>query len=110
MLVLRKKGQTFMELSVLIAVIAAALIGMAVYLKRAYQGRLRATLDTIGEQYAPDNSFSQVETSGRHGVATSIQLDEDGFPWHITTNTYSSNREGYEVLPKYEEEDFFKPK
>ena len=52
------KGQSVMETSILILVIVAALIAMQVYLKRGIQGRLRANVENIGEQYDPQATTS----------------------------------------------------
>lgn len=52
------KGQSVMETAILVLVIVAALIAMQVYLKRGIQGRLRASVESIGEQYDPQATTS----------------------------------------------------
>lgn len=50
-----KKGVSIVEYSILIAVVAAALIGMQIYLKRAICGNWRAAGDVFGfgRQFEP---------------------------------------------------------
>lgn len=50
-----RKGQATVEYAVAIAVITAALLGMAIYTKRALTGRWRSVGDTFGfgRQYDP---------------------------------------------------------
>ena len=55
-----KKSQSTLEYAVIIACVAAALLSMQIYLKRAIQGRLRQAGDDIGEQYAPVNVDSNI--------------------------------------------------
>lgn len=58
-----KKSQSVLEYAVIIACVAAALLAMQIYLKRAIQGRLRQAGDDIGEQYAPVNIDSNMVTT-----------------------------------------------
>jgi hypothetical protein len=51
-----KKAQSTLEFAVVIVCTIAALLAMQVYIKRSMQGRLRASADSIGEQYAPGNT------------------------------------------------------
>jgi len=48
-----RRAQSVMEYAALTAIIAAALIGMSIYMKRGMAGRLRGAADSIGEQYDP---------------------------------------------------------
>ncbi|MBU1726891.1 MAG: hypothetical protein KJ880_04615 [Candidatus Omnitrophica bacterium] len=56
-----KKGQSTLELLILIAIITAALVSMTIYVKRAIQGKFRQSADSIGEQYSP-SAASSVDT------------------------------------------------
>jgi len=49
------QGQSAIEYAVLAAIVAAALVGMSVYTKRALAGKWRAVGDTFGygRQYEP---------------------------------------------------------
>lgn len=51
-----KRGNSIIEYSALIAIICAAIIAMQVYVKRAIQGRAKASSDIIGEQFSGDHS------------------------------------------------------
>lgn len=53
---MKKKGSLTIEYAVLIAIVAAALLGMAVYLKRSLCGKWREVGDTFGHgrQYEPN--------------------------------------------------------
>jgi Flp pilus assembly pilin Flp len=53
---LKSRGITAIEYAVLVAVIAAALVGMSAYLKRSLGGKWRSVGDSFGQgrQYAPD--------------------------------------------------------
>jgi Flp pilus assembly pilin Flp len=42
------KGITMIEYSLIVAVAAAAILGMSVYIKRAVSGRWRQSVDTFG--------------------------------------------------------------
>lgn len=50
-----KKGMSIIEYSLLIAIVAAALIGMQIYVKRAISGNWKQAGDTFGfgRQFAP---------------------------------------------------------
>ncbi len=52
-----KKAQTILEYSILMTIIVAAFLTMQVYMKRAFQGRWKQSVDDLGEQY-DTNSFS----------------------------------------------------
>ena len=59
---------------------------MQVYIKRAYQGRLRQTADGLGEQYAPKyttgrftfNYTSDTTTTVKFRSETELGIDLDG--------------------------------
>lgn len=55
-------AQSTVEYAVLIACIAAAAIGMQIYLRRGIQGRLRQGGDEIGQQYSAGNTGSTTTT------------------------------------------------
>lgn len=71
-----KYGQSTIEYVFLIALVAAAIIGISVYVSRGFQGRLREQADQVGEQYSPK------------GMDTNIKKT-----WDFTTNTYSSTED-----------------
>lgn len=55
-------SQSVLEYVVLLCVILSSLLIMQVYVKRAYQGRLKQEADTLGQQYAPTHTISSIET------------------------------------------------
>jgi hypothetical protein len=72
-----KKTQSILEYVVLLCVIVSSLLLMQVFIKRAYQGRLKAEAEQIGQQYSPGHTTSLIEinttststtwTGGTHG-------------------------------------------
>ena len=60
-----ERAQSTLEMAVLTAVIAAALLGMQVYMKRGISGRWRDALDSLGSQYAPRHTTSLITTTER---------------------------------------------
>ena len=59
---LSKRGQSLLEYSILFAVILSAVLIMQFYIKRGYQGRLKAEADSVGQQYAPGYTTSKITT------------------------------------------------
>ena len=60
----RKKGQGTLEYGILIAVVIAALLLMATFVRRGYQGRLRQAGEQMGDQFDPfATSANQVTVS-----------------------------------------------
>ena len=53
-------GQSALEYATAVAVISAALLGMAVYLKRSISGGLRQGANSVGEQYHPKETKSDM--------------------------------------------------
>ncbi|MCX5693761.1 MAG: hypothetical protein NT014_01305 [Candidatus Omnitrophica bacterium] len=66
----KTKGQTTLEVVILIGFVVAALIAMGVYIKRGMQGRLRDSADQIGEQYSAGN------TTGKYTTTISMEQNE----------------------------------
>ncbi len=58
----RTKGQTTLEVVMLIGFVVAALIAMGVYMKRGIQGKLRDSTDQVGEQYSAGHTESEYVT------------------------------------------------
>lgn len=55
---LNRKGQSTLEYGLIIAVVVAALITMQSYIKRGLQGKVKASVDDIGEQFSPGSTSS----------------------------------------------------
>lgn len=62
---LRKKGQSTLEYCVLIIVLLGALLTIQNYFKRGIQGRWKAAVDDLGDQYDPRVTNTDI----RHGLA-----------------------------------------
>jgi len=54
------RAQSVLEYATVTAVVLFALLIMQVYIKRAYQGRLKKEADEVGEQYAPKHTTSEI--------------------------------------------------
>lgn len=52
-------GQSALEFAMLIVILIGALLGMQNYFKRGIQGRMKASVDGMGEQYDP--MFTEVD-------------------------------------------------
>jgi len=80
MLSIRSKGQSTLEYVILLGFVVAALIAMGAYMRRGTEGKLRESVDQIGEQYEAGH------TTGSYTVTTNLRqhesLETDG---HITT-------------------------
>jgi len=83
---LNKRGQSTLEYAVIIAVVAAVLISMQVYIKRGLQGKIKQSTDDIGEQFSADhttvnvvysiNSFSNEHITGGNNTSTSTYSNQ----------------------------------
>ncbi len=70
-----RTGQSTLEYAVLIAVVAAAAIGMQIYVKRGLQGRLRQSADQVGEQFTPVGYTSKFQTVTKSTRVESLKVD-----------------------------------
>ncbi len=68
-------GQSTLEYAVLIAVVAAAAIGMQIYVKRGIQGRLRQSADQVGEQFTPIGYTAKYETTTKSTRKETLNKD-----------------------------------
>jgi len=85
MLSTKTKGQTTLEVVILIGFVTAALIAMGVYMKRGIQGRLRESTDQVGEQYSASH------TSGKYKIVTDMQQTENLTKAGQTTTVINTN-------------------
>ena len=103
------RGQTTVEYAVFCVALIAALLGMAVYIRRGIAGKLRDTANSIGEQYGPGETTSNLTTTvtGTTTTTSLLKVDQDlngdGTPdadVMVTTSTIdtpeTSNRTGTE--------------
>jgi hypothetical protein len=63
------RGQSTLELVALIAVVAAALASMTIYMKRATMGRMREATDQLGGQFTPLGT--------RHAITTVTDVERN---------------------------------
>ncbi len=88
-------GQSTLEYVILAGFVVAALIAMAVYMKRGFQGRLRESTDQIGQQYSAGHTTSKYTT-----VTDVIQKEtlvaKGGTTVDITKN--EQKRSGFETV------------
>jgi uncharacterized protein (UPF0333 family) len=81
------RGQSTLEYVILVGFVVAALIAMGVYMKRGYEGRLKASTDEIGQQYSAGNTTSSYTT------VTNVSQTEAVSSGGVTTTTISQNQQ-----------------
>jgi hypothetical protein len=99
MLGARTKGQTTLEVVILIGFVVAALIAMGVYMKRGIQGRLRDSTDQVGEQYSAGN------TTGSYTTTVGMTQMENMTSGGATTTAITRNKQeksGSETIANWE--------
>lgn len=101
-----RSGQNLLEYGVFLALIIASLLIMQIYIKRSYQGRLKAEADQVGQQYAPKHthSLSTVNSTSDTLTYTGGETDDGReIPPGVTvTFTNSSvNTERKEAIDSY---------
>lgn len=79
----KKDGQVVKEFAILVAIIAASLVGMQMYVKRGLQGRLRDLGNQISGRQFEDTQTSSGTTIQRQGGGT--ELEHTG-TYHSTSN------------------------
>ena len=87
MLIKLRKAQSTLEYALVIACIVAALVTMQIYLKRGMQGKMRQSADSIGEQYAPENTTSDMTINFSSNSTTTTNTVEINDPTTNTTTT-----------------------
>ena len=92
-----RRGQSTVEIAVLIAVIIGALLAMQTYIKRGAMGRYRDASDQIGEQFTPlgtKTNFLITQKANRREI-----LQPTGFQKSNTQGTHEvRNRAGTEEI------------
>ena len=95
-----KKGQTTLEVVVLVGFVVAALIAMGMYVRRGIQGQLRDSTDQVGEQY------SAGQTTGAWTVKTKLHQNVDLTTTGQSTTDIIENwqeKEGNEEVISFED-------
>lgn len=95
----RTKGQTTLEVVILIGFVVAAIIAMGIYMKRGIQGRLRDSTDQVGQQYSAGN------TTGTYTTGIDLQQTENMTAGGAVTTTIDKNTQtktGNETVSAWE--------
>ncbi len=82
-----KKGQTTLEYIVLLIIVMGALLAISNYFKRGIQGRWKAAMDDMGDQYDPRVADTSIQHTLVQNSATSIiTLNDAGGFWTLRTD------------------------
>jgi Flp pilus assembly pilin Flp len=93
-----RRGQSTLEYAVIIAIVAAGLLAIKIYMGRGLQGKLREATDQIGEQYSARNTTSIINTTQSNTLET---VESFGYSKnYIDTNYYGKDADGT-VYPMY---------
>lgn len=88
-----RKGQSILEYAILLAVVIAVLLIMQAFVKRGYQGSLKKSADSMGEQFSADGTTimenqsmtgSQDIVSEVATTAATMNLFSDRVPTGVT--------------------------
>jgi uncharacterized protein (UPF0333 family) len=101
----KNKAQTTLEYAVLIGVIVAGLIAMQVYLKRGYQGKLRESADSMGEQFSPGQTTAFYNTTT---YTNSTETLTTAGVSKTVINNQTTTRVGSESVSGFDQETWWK--
>jgi len=73
----RKKGQTSLEYVIVFIILMAVFLSISNYFKRGMQGRWKASVDDLGEQYDPQKTISETVQTIESNTITTIRARED---------------------------------
>lgn len=81
MLKTKREAQSTLEYSLLIIVVLAAILAIGNYFKRGVQGRWKATIDGMGDQYDPRFADSSITSILSSNTTTNVYIipSGDGF-------------------------------
>ncbi len=74
-MLIKQKGQSTLEYAMIIAIVAAGLIAMQIYMKRGVEGKMKESTDSIGQQFDADNTVTSTTTNR---VGTSVEQTAGG--------------------------------
>lgn len=97
-----RNGQSTLEYAVLIGVIVAGLVGMQVYIKRGFQGKLKESADSMGSQFSPGETVSNYTT--KSGTSSSESTTTAGSSTTLITSQ-TNNRTGQEQVSGFNAEN-----
>ena len=92
---LNKRAQSTLEYAVLIGVLVAALVAMQVYLRRGYQGKLRESADSMGEQFSPGHTTYTYTTVSNTNSTENLSEDATTL---TTIHNQTSDKTGNETV------------
>lgn len=85
------KGQTAIELTLLLVLVIAAFLAIQNYVKRGIQGRWKDAVDDLGDQYDPRTAITSVTETMTSSTNTQIiAIEEAGGFWTMRTDDSSS--------------------
>lgn len=97
----KNRAQTTLEYAILIGVIVAGLIAMQVYLKRGFQGKMKESADSMGQQFSPGYTEAHYKTNSFTNSTETVDQQQ------ITTTDIlrqETNRVGNEQIDKFTNE------
>jgi len=110
----QNKAQSTLEYAVIIAVVMVALLAMNIYMRRGFSGRLRDIADTVGPQYWPGSTESDLRTIQEMDILSTIERvdaeeyygDPDYADYYVTIQQEDIREEvtqktGYEKVKDY---------
>lgn len=84
------RGQSTFEYAAVVAIVAAALISMAIYVKRGISGKLREGADSVGEQYHPSQTTSNMTLQVNNVTTSTSKLLVDQNLGGVVANVMES--------------------
>jgi len=100
----QRGAQSTIEFTVLVMVIIGAVLLISIYFKRSIQGRWRAAVDELGEQYDPRFTDSNVtyRVMSNSVVEIATVIDGDGY-WTMRQDQTNAmdTREGKSIIGGY---------
>lgn len=99
MLRMNKKAQTAIEYVILLVILIGAFLGISNYFKRGVQGRWKAAVDDLGDQYDPraacgavthrldSTTFTQIYTMNTGAGYWTARTDESNMTERVTGST-----------------------
>jgi len=100
---LSKRAQSTIEYAVLIGIVVAGLVAMQIYMKRGFQGKLKESADSMGQQFVPGQSTSNYTTISNTATRERTAMGTTA-TW---IDTQKSNRSGNETTPEFGDETLF---
>ncbi|MCD4780105.1 MAG: hypothetical protein K8S27_06095 [Candidatus Omnitrophica bacterium] len=103
-LIKNKKAQSVLEYTSIIVILLGAFVGISNYYKRGIQGRWKAAVDGLGDQYDPRLGNTSLLYTLEHNTNTQlITVDDPTGYWSRRRDmTVSTERKiGYEGVASY---------